>query len=409
MINLSQATWLQQPACQAVMKALSAGGNTPRFVGGCVRDTIAGREVHDIDIATPDLPETVISLLETENIKAIPTGIEHGTITALCEGQTFEITTLRADVENDGRRAVVAFSEDWLVDAQRRDFTINTISVDLAGKIYDPFKGIEDLKAGRVRFVGDAAERIKEDYLRLLRFFRFSAYFSKMGPDAEALAACSGLASGLETLSGERIAHEFLRLLASPHPAKWISVMMKQGVQAHLFKTVRDVMALEMLCAFEDKPDGLRRLAAILPDIEDDVQACSNRLRLSKAQTKRLMLARCAKEKITPYMAEDDSRAFLYRYGAVAARDQLLLFWAEKGFTGIGPTEQNLLTLLDEWQKTPVVFPVQGRDLLTFGFQAGPDLGQALKTVENWWCDGGCKANKERCLEHLSSLNLILH
>jgi len=404
MMNLSGQAWLSDPQTLKVMKALSLHDNLPRFVGGCVRDAILGRPVHDIDIATPEEPNMVIQLLENAGIKAVPTGIEHGTITAVCEGKPFEITTLRCDVETDGRRASVRFSKDWEIDAARRDFTFNAMSCDINGQVYDPFDGISDLKAGRVRFVGSASERIKEDYLRLLRFFRFSAHFGKGMADAEALSACRALSAGLDSLSGERLAQEFLRLLEAPNPAKWVLLMKKEGVLAHILPESQDSAILEMFCAFEDKPDALRRLAVLLPESAEQVLACGERLRLSNAQKKRLQRARMNEVNLIPSAPENEIRSFLFHYGAVAARDQVMIYWAEKGFTGVGPLEQNLLSMIDEWEVSPVSFPLKGRDLIARGQPAGPALGVALQRVETWWCEQGCLANKDECLDYHSSL-----
>lgn len=399
MTNLSGQAWLSEPQTLKVMNALSAHGKQPRFVGGCVRDALLHRPIHDIDIATPELPETVVGLLETAGIKAVPTGLEHGTITAVCEGKPFEITTLRSDIETDGRHAKVTFTENWLVDAERRDFTFNAMSCDIKGEVYDPFDGISDLKAGRVRFVGSPTERIKEDYLRLLRFFRFNAHFGKGLPDTDALSACRTLKSGLDGLSGERIAQEFLRLLEAPNPAKWVSLMKKEGVLAHVLPESQDSLLLEMLCAFEDKPDAIRRLAILLPAKKEIVIECVKRLRLSNAQKKRLDLARRSVGTLIPTASKDTVRCFLFQYGVVAARDQIMIYWAEKGFSGIGPNEQNLLSLIDVWEIKPAVFPLKGRDLMKGGLSAGPELGLALQAVQSWWCETGCHANKEKCLE----------
>lgn len=404
MNNISSQSWLTDKATQKIMQALSSNGKEARFVGGCVRDALLRRPVHDIDIATQEKPEAVLKLLEGHQIKAIATGIEHGTVTAVYENKTFEITTLRRDIETDGRHAVVSFTEDWLEDAQRRDFTFNAMSADKQGEVYDPFDGLEDLRAGRVIFVGDANARIKEDYLRILRFFRFSAYYAKARVDDEAVEACTALAHGIKDLSGERISQEVLRLLEAPRAAKYVSLMIKTGVMSHLLEQVEDPTNLEMLSAFEDTPDRLRRLAVLLPKNRQVVEACCARFRLSNAQKKRLIMARCADEFLIPSVPENKLRAFLHRYGAITARDHVFLYWAEKGFTGIGPNEQKLLDNLDQWEANPQPFPLQGRDLLERGFEAGPKLGQTLKQIESWWCRGGCIADKETCLTHLDKL-----
>ena len=221
------------PATRAVTEALSAEGATVRFVGGCVRDAVLGRDAKDVDIATPDPPETVIALLEAAGLKAVPTGIAHGTVTAVADGTPFEVTTLRHDVETDGRHAKVAFTDDWVADAARRDFTLNALYCDADGALYDPVGGIEDARRGRVRFVGDARARIEEDALRLLRFFRFHAHYGRGEADATALAACRELAPLLANLSGERLRDETLKLLAAPESAPVVALMIDMGVSVN--------------------------------------------------------------------------------------------------------------------------------------------------------------------------------
>ena len=211
--------WMEKPSTQTVMNALQSDGRDARFVGGCVRDSLIGRsEISNIDIATPIEPDGVIALLEQAGLRAIPTGLEHGTITAVFEGEVFEITTLRRDIDTDGRHAKIAFSDNWLTDAQRRDFTINAIYCDVKGALYDPLGGSKDLKSGKVRFVGNAEKRISEDFLRILRFFRFYAHFGSNTPDAEAISACTKSADKLKTLSGDRIRSELIKWLAAHSP-----------------------------------------------------------------------------------------------------------------------------------------------------------------------------------------------
>lgn len=405
MNEFKNQSWFCDPASQKVMEVLAKNRQEARFVGGCVRDSLCGRLVHDIDVATPERPETVLFLLEKNDIKAIPTGIDHGTITAICNGQQFEITTLRSDVSTDGRRATVAFTDDWLEDAKRRDFTFNALSVDRHGQLFDPFDGQKDLAQGRVRFVGNAQERIKEDYLRLLRFFRFHAYYGKGNPQADALQACRDLAEGLKSLSGERITQEMLKLLVAPHPEKWIRLMKDQGILSYLIPVSEDVQALEMMCALEDKPDPLRRLAVLLPADKDAVDQLAKRWHLSNKQKKRLQLARCTSDQLLPTDTREKLRSFLYRYGPVAACDQLLIYWAHKQLSGLGPKEQSILAEIEDWETKPQTFPLTGKDLLARGVSPGPYLGQVLKQVEDWWCETGCQADKNACLSYFNKLD----
>ncbi len=402
--------WFTAPSSQRVMDVLAQNGQEARFIGGCVRDALLGNDaVLDIDIATPELPQTVLSLFEGAGIKAIPTGIDHGTVTVVHEGQSFEITTLRADVSTDGRRATVAFSQDWLEDAKRRDFTFNAMSLDRHGQFSDPFNGIEDLEAGRVIFIGDAHQRIREDYLRLLRFFRFSAFYGKAVPEADGLAACCDLVDGLETLSGERIAQELLRLLEAPRAVRWLNLMVKHSILQKIMPQMNDLHHLEMMCAFEDQPDALRRLAILLPVDPKTVQDLCQRLRFSKVQAKRITAARCPQQVIDPQQGENHIRAQLYHYGPVAVRDQLFIYWAEKGFWGLGPKEQGILNMVTAWQEAPVSFPLQGKDLIELGVTPGPEIGRLLKQVENWWCAQGCRGDKADCLAMLKNTRGLQH
>ncbi|MGF1609026.1 MAG: CCA tRNA nucleotidyltransferase, partial [Kiloniellales bacterium] len=275
--RLEPQPWMTASETRAVADALTAEGGEVRFVGGCVRDAVAGRPVKDIDIATADPPERVIALLEAAGLTAVPTGLAHGTVTAVSGGRPFEITTLRVDVETYGRHARVAFTDDWEADAARRDFTFNAMSCGLDGSLYDPFGGREDLTAGRVRFVGEAEARIREDYLRLLRFFRFQAHYGRAAPDPEGLAAARALAPRLESLSGERLRNELLRLLQAPEPVAVCRIMLASGVFAAFLPEARALERLAALIAVEpdgrlpgeelsenEPPDALRRLAALL-------------------------------------------------------------------------------------------------------------------------------------------------
>ncbi len=401
MNDLVQQDWFIKPSSRKIIDILTSQGKEARFIGGCVRDALVGREVSDIDIATQHVPEEVIKLCEAAEIKVLPTGIDHGTVTAMVEGQAYEITTLRADVETDGRHAVVAFSESWEEDARRRDFTFNALSLDGAGNLHDFCNGLDDLRTGRVRFIGEPVTRIREDYLRILRFFRFSAVFSKAPVDALALLACRQEAQGLSRLSGERIAKELLSLLITQRPAKWLNLMIRYDILQVIVPEVQSGPMLEMLCAFEDQPDALRRFGVLLPDQKEAVWQTARRLRLSKAQTNRLLAMRGNENKINPMMDEDTLRCFLYRNGAQASYDQLLLYWAEKDFSGLGPREQKILDLIAQWRAQPVRFPLQGKDLLEQGVEAGPKMGEMLQEIESWWCKQGCRADRDACIRQL--------
>ena len=247
--RLASARWLTSPASRKMLAALTAGGRPARFVGGCVRDTLLDptTDPHDLDIATAEPPARVIELLRAADIRVIPSGLEHGTVTALCGDHAYEVTSLRRDVSTDGRRATVAFTDDFVADAARRDFTINALSCDAAGRLFDPFGGLADLQAGRIRFVGDARCRIREDYLRILRWFRFFARFGRAPPDGDALAACRDEAHGIQRLSGERIQHELFRLLPLPGAVQALALMQESGVLSHTLPAPLDLAALVAL------------------------------------------------------------------------------------------------------------------------------------------------------------------
>src|SRR5882724_8262937 len=260
----SPPPWMADPSVRTLLGALARAGIAARFVGGCVRNTVVGRPVEDIDIAVDRPPETVMRALEAAALKVVPTGIKHGTVTAIVRGRSFELTTLRRDVETDGRRAVVAFTDDWLEDAKRRDFTFNAMYADPDGTIWDPFDGRADLLAGRVCFIGDPDQRIAEDHLRILRFFRFYAWFGRSPLDGAGFDACRRNVGSLSSLSAERVAKELLRLLAALAPADALEAMAEAGALDHWLPEYTGAARLKALIAREDTPDPLRRLAAIV-------------------------------------------------------------------------------------------------------------------------------------------------
>ena len=414
--KLTQQPWMKAPETLAVIKALTAGGAEVRFVGGCVRDAMAKRPVNDVDIGTPDPPETVIGLLEKAGIKAIPTGIGHGTVTAIVGGNKFEITTLRLDVETDGRHAKVVFTDDWVADSERRDFTINALSATPGGDVYDPHDGISDLAHGRIRFVGLAQERIEEDGLRLLRFFRFFGLFGRPPPNADATAACRAMAGRLKDLSGERVRDELLKILLVPDPGELAVLMRGLGVFDPILPEVEDVGRLRTIAWLETRaikidsiaPDGLRRLAALLDTDAEGAQAVAGRLRLSNQQTLRLVTLAQPPVDLSPGLDEKAFRRALHRLGPDIVRDLALLAWSgELAVTPRLPSERTrgwvgLLEACNEWRGA--VFPIQGQDALDLGLPEGPRIGGLMATVEDWWEEGGYQAGREACLEKLKEL-----
>ncbi len=391
--------WMTAPETRAVLEALMADGSAVRFVGGCVRDAVLGRPVtgFDIDIATPDPPETVIRLLARARIRAIPTGIEHGTVTAVLEARRFEITTLRRDVETDGRHARVAIIDDWAVDAGRPDYNKNAVFCDPDRTLYDPVGGLDDLRQGRVRFVGDPRARIDEDKLRLLRFFRFHAWYGRQPMQAAALTAARELAPELARLSGERIRDETLKLLAAADPAPVIQSMADNQVLGHFLPEARNIRRLAGLVTVEGLTvgaDPLRRLAALIVDAAAAGEVAA-RLRLSNHQRRRL-------ESLTAPPQGDwvrlDRRA-IYRLGGETVRDLALLGWAEGG------DAEDWRRLIDDAERwTPPGFPLRGADVLALGVPPGPRVGELLARVEAWWIAGDFTADRDAARAHLRTL-----
>jgi poly(A) polymerase len=380
-------TWMNEPPVRTLLAALARGGIAARFVGGCVRNWVLERPVGDIDIAVDKPPETVMRALEAADLRVVPTGLKHGTVTAIVKGRPFELTTLRRDVETDGRRAVVAFTDDWLADAGRRDFTFNALYADPDGTIWDPFDGRADLVAGKVRFIGDADTRIAEDRLRVLRFFRFYAWFGKPPLDGPSFNACRRNAGALGNLSGERVAKELLRLLAAAAPADALEAMAEAGALDHWLPEYCGTERLRDLVAREDAPDPLRRLAAILVP---PVTAAARRLRLSTQDSLRLQLML---EPAVPSPRET-LHAAIYRLGTSLFIDRVLLE---------GPDDwQAALALARRW--TPPVLPISGGDALALGLKPGPQVGALLDAVERWWIAGDFSADRAACLAELKRL-----
>lgn len=395
--------WMRAPQTRAVIEAL--GGNA-RFVGGCVRNALLGEKIGDIDIATPLVPEEVARRLKAAGIEAIPTGIEHGTITAVSSGKPYEITTLRRDVSTDGRRAAVAFTSDWVEDAQRRDFTMNALYASADGEIADYVGGVADLTYGRVRFVGDPVTRIREDYLRILRLFRFHAWYGKTDLDAAALQAAASEKAGLAKLSGERIAKEMLRLLAAENPAPVLRVMAASGILAELFPQTANVARLEKLAVLDARnffaPDPVLRLAALLPDESQAARAIAERWKLSNADRVRLEEVLGGREKIVSYLSIREVRKLLYLLGPRAFKDRVNLRWAEDPKDSNSVQWRALLALADAWVRPD--FPLTGRDVMAAGVPEGPLVGRILSEVENWWIDADFTEDEFSLAERLKAV-----
>lgn len=377
-VSMAGQPWLEATATQAVMTALETAGGEgcARFVGGCVRNSLLGQPVDDIDIATRLTPDQTIRALEAAGLKAVPTGVEHGTVTGVSERRPYEITTLRRDVETDGRRAVVAFTQDWAEDAARRDFRLNALYADRAGTVYDPTGGgLADAAAGRIVFVGEAETRIREDYLRILRFFRFYAWYGRGTPDAVGLAACAALKDGMARLSAERVSKELLKLLAAPDPRPAVRAMAETGVLAQVLPDPQPLDLFEGLCGISDDP--VLRLSALLPADAAAAMRIAGVLRLSNAARDRLAAAVADGPAVTTDLTDAQARAALYRLGRRAFLDRLARAEARQGISA------RLRGLAETW--TAPALPVSGRDLARLGLQPGPETGRVLKAFEDGW------------------------
>lgn len=378
--------WIKLPGVAAIWAALPEA----RIVGGAVRDHVLAQHVADVDFAVPLLPALVTGRLRKAGIKVVPTGLAHGTVTAVLGGVGYEITTLRRDEAADGRHAAVAFTDDWRIDAERRDFTINAMYVDREGAVYDYFDGRGDLLAGRIRFVGAAARRIGEDYLRILRFFRFFARFGRGEPDREAEGAIITLKAGLRQLSVERVWSELKLLLATADPLPAIQAMLRTGVLALVWPDA-DVERLAALLMRGAPADPLLRLAALLPEGAGAV-AVAHRLSLAEQERLRLLQQPMV---LGPDAGDAEVRRALADEPAemLVARSWL----AEDERPGWERLRARLAAL------PPPVFPLRGRDLLALGLEAGPELGARLAEVRKWWLQRGCLDDAEACVAHLRS------
>lgn len=399
-------SWLGEAATQRLLAALATAGIEAWFVGGCVRDALLGEETADLDLATPARPEAVMAALAAARIRALPTGIAHGTVTAIIAARTFEITTLRRDVETDGRHAVVAFGADWDEDAARRDFTINAIYLAPDGTIFDPVGGQADLAARRVRFVGEPAARIAEDVLRILRYYRFEARFGGGEGDATARAVCRAAAGKLPTLSAERVSRELLRLIAGPDPARVLKMMQEDGVLAVILPEATRLDRLEQLLLWEpasqyDSSSRLvRRLAALVAVDRNGAATIASRLRLPGADRKRL-IGLAEPWPIDPTAEDPAQRLAVYRLGEERYLDLVWLAAAQNELLS-GDRIAELLILATTWN--PPVFPLGGDDVTALGISSGPPVGRLLAAVRRWWEDGDFTADRAACLARLKEI-----
>lgn len=417
MTNLSQEPWFNEPALKRILEVLNGDGATSRVVGGAVRNSLMGMPVGDIDIATTLQPTDVLQRAEAAGIKAVPTGIEHGTITLVHGGEPFEVTTLRHDLETDGRHAQVAFGVDWAEDAARRDLTINALYVDADGEVIDLVDGLDDIAAKRIRFIGDADRRIAEDYLRVLRFFRFFAWYGEGRPDAEGLKACARAKDRLQQLSAERVWAETRKMLAAPDPGRALLWMRQSGVLTKILPETEKwgIDAIPGLVATERAlgwtPDPMLRLSAIVPRDAERLQAMAKRLRLSRAETSSLTFFAEA-----PVVSADTKEAaldrLLYRSGKAGIITRLKLdlasarMAASEGLDAVAMAKvaafSRLLARAEAFERP--VLPVSGADLLAAGIGPGPKVGELLKRLEDEWVEKNFSFDRTKLLGRLKDM-----
>lgn len=385
--RLADAAWLTDGPLARVLDILDRDGEEARAVGGAVRNALMGLPVGEIDVATTALPHEVMHRAKQAGIRTVPTGIDHGTVTLLFNGQPFEVTTLREDVETYGRKAKVAFGRDWKRDAERRDFTMNALSASRDGVVHDYVGGLADLNARHVRFIGDAASRIEEDYLRILRFFRFHAAYGEGEPDKAAVAACIAGREGLETLSRERVRAELLKLLTASGAASAISVMADAGLLVRILGGVPLPGALEKMAQIESvlkfAPDAVRRLGALTLFVIEDAERLFQRLRMSNGECQRLLSMADGWWRITGDTSPAAARVLLYRLGPQNYTDRMLLAWSRSQDAADDSRWRDLAALPERW---PIPsFPISASDLMARGIVRGPALGAALRVAEEAW------------------------
>jgi len=402
--TLGPHTWITDARTKSVMESLGQGA--ARFVGGCVRNTILGVPVDDVDIATVLKPEDVVAHLERAGIKAVPTGIEHGTITAVVDGKPYEITTLRKDVKTDGRHAEVTFSADWNEDASRRDFTMNALYAERDGTLHDPMGGYDDALSGSVRFIGEPQARIKEDYLRILRFFRFNAWYGKGEYDKAGLAACAANKAGLKKLSGERVQKETLKLLAARDPMPAIRAMAAAGILVEVLPEAANFERFAALTEIESHQlftsDPVLRLGALLTGQEIEINALADRLKLSNEVRDRLIRMHTDKTPLVSYLSIREVRKALYWMGAGTFKDCVMLHWAVDPKLNNAVQWRALLAIADSWEKPK--FPLTGEEVMAAGVPEGPMVGRIKRQVEEWWVDVDFLDDRLSIVERLKAI-----
>ncbi len=388
--SLAGAPWLEEPTLQRLLAVIAAAGGEARVAGGAVRNALLGEAVAEVDVATTLSPEQVTAACLADGMNVHPTGIEHGTVTVVSGHHPYEVTTLRHDVETDGRRAKVRFTDDWEADAARRDFTMNALYCDARGLIHDFTGGYRDILRREVIFVGDPMQRIAEDYLRILRFFRFHARYGHGAPDAAGLDACRRMKAGLDGLSAERIRQEMFKLMAAPGAVATLRLMAADDILPHILPYTDDWRVVERL-----PPDPLLRLAVLA----SDPLAMPERWRLSNHEAKRLASI-VSHMPPSPELRPLEQRIILYQIGPEAWRDLVLVAWARSDAALDDAGWKGLLALPDTWQ-IPVL-PVSGRDLLAAGMSPGPEIGVMLRKLEDWWVASDFQPSRADLLKRLT-------
>jgi poly(A) polymerase len=390
--SLAGAAWLTAGALPRLLGVLDNDGEEARVVGGAVRNALIGMPIAEIDVATTAVPDEVVKRVTAAGFKPVPTGIEHGTVTVVIDKHPFEVTTLREDVETYGRHAKVAFGRDWRADAERRDFTINALSATRDGAVYDYVGGLDDLAARRVRFIGDPAKRIAEDYLRILRFFRFHAAYGAGGhPDADGLAACIAGRDGLGQLSRERLRMELMKLVVATHAVPTLIAMTDAGLLLRVLGGISYLGSFENMAKAEAAigaaHDPARRLGALGVMVAEDAERLWQKLRLTNNEHERLTSMAEGWRRISPGFGEQAARALLYRLKAEQFTDHALLGWARSQATVHDETWRALATLPQRWSAP--VFPLKAADFIKRGVEKGPALGAVLAAAEHAWIAAG--------------------
>lgn len=412
-MNISdRAKWLHTKPVKALFAALNRDGGEVRVVGGAVRNTLLGTDVSDVDLATTHLPEETVRLAKEAGFKPVPTGIEHGTVTVVVQGQPFEVTTLRKDVETNGRHAKVAFGTDWKTDAERRDFTINALYATVDGDVIDYVGGLADIQTQTLRFIGDPEARIREDYLRVLRFFRFFAWYGSGRPEADGLRASARLKDGLDQLSAERVWSELKKLLSAPDPSRALLWMRQSGVLTAILSESEKwgIDAIHGLVRTEADlgwpVDALLRLESMIPPDKERIDELGKRLKMSNAERARLE-AWARADVVQPELSEQMLKKLVYRGSKQAIMDRIRLSYAQSRNEAVesdaamirAGSYARLLEILQNY--APPVFPVTGGDLLGLGVEKGPVLGEKLRSLETLWIDSGFSLDRETLLNKL--------